>query len=73
MKTAGCISLSYGVESGSQKIINDMKKNFTIDTAKAVLEATCKAGIKIHLQFIVGYPTENEQDFKETLKFSPSK
>ncbi|MFC2140562.1 B12-binding domain-containing radical SAM protein [Candidatus Auribacterota bacterium] len=69
MNTAGCFSLSYGLESGSQKILDDMKKNTNINEAKRIIRQTYEAGIKANCFFIIGYPTETEKDFQLTLDF----
>ncbi|MBU1632426.1 MAG: radical SAM protein [Nanoarchaeota archaeon] len=69
MKKAGCYEVGYGIESGSQKILDNMKKDTTVEIAiKAVLE-TKKAGIKPALQSMFGYTGENHDTIKETIEF----
>ncbi len=69
MKKAGCERLEYGVESGSNKVLKKMKKMHTIKEAEEVIKNTKKAGIKVVIFLIVGYPGENEKDFEKTLDF----
>jgi len=69
MKTAGCCSLSYGIESGSPRVLEDMRKNIDIEKAKQVIRDTQRAGIETNCFFIIGYPTETEADFQLTLDF----
>ncbi len=69
MKKAGFATFDYGVESGSQKVLNNMGRNYSIELAEQVIKNTYNAGIKVILNFIVGYPNETEEDFYETLKF----
>jgi hypothetical protein len=69
MKRAGCTSLAYGVESGSPAVLRDMRKNTDLREAKAVIRDTHKAGILANCFFLIGYPTETEQDFRMTLDF----
>jgi hypothetical protein len=69
MKRAGCTSLAYGVESGSPAVLRDMRKNTDLQEAKAVIRDTHKAGILANCFFLIGYPTETEQDFRLTLDF----
>ena len=69
MKKGGCIGISYGVESGSQKILNLMKKNITIQQAKNALFWTRKAHIPIQLNLILGYEGENKKTIKQTEAF----
>jgi radical SAM superfamily enzyme YgiQ (UPF0313 family) len=66
MKAAGCIGISYGVESGSPKILNSMKKSITIKQVKNALKWTREAGIPIQLNLILGYIGENDYTLKET-------
>ena len=68
-KEAGFHSFHYGIESASQKILDKMGKQYTVDEAERVVRDTYNAGIKVMLNFIVGFPGEDESDFQETLKF----
>jgi anaerobic magnesium-protoporphyrin IX monomethyl ester cyclase len=69
MKKAGCFSLSYGIESGSQRVLDKMKKYFKIPDAECVIRHTHEAGIEVALNFMFGFPSETEEDFQETLGF----
>ncbi|MBN3037897.1 MAG: radical SAM protein [Candidatus Omnitrophica bacterium] len=69
MKKAGCSSLAYGVESGSPRVLKNMRKNTNLDTAKRIIRHTHRVGIQANCFFIIGYPTETEEDFQMTLNF----
>jgi radical SAM superfamily enzyme YgiQ (UPF0313 family) len=69
MKTAGCIGISYGVESGSPKILNSMKKSITVNQAINALKWTREARIPIQLNLILGYIGEDESTLKDTENF----
>lgn len=69
MKEAGCDTLQFGIESGSNKILKKMRKMFNVDDAERVLIFTRKAGIKTWINLIVGFPDEQEEDFSETINF----
>jgi radical SAM superfamily enzyme YgiQ (UPF0313 family) len=69
MRQAGCVWIGYGIESGSQKILDAMNKRVTIDRAERAIIETRKAGIFANTTFIHGYPGENEQTVRETAKF----
>ncbi|KJU83434.1 Radical SAM domain protein, partial [Candidatus Magnetobacterium bavaricum] len=69
MKQAGFYGINYGLESGSDKVIADMKKGFDAALACRVLRDTHEAGIRAVVNFIVGYPAEDEIAFAETLEF----
>lgn len=69
MKRAGCSDLQYGIESGSQKVLDDMNKGYKLDVIEKVLKLTKKAGIRVLTFWIVGFPTESLTDFFQSLKF----
>ena len=69
MKEAGCQRISYGIESGSQKVIDLMGKQFIISVASEVIRNTHKSGIKVVTNFMFGFPGEEEDDFEQTLEF----
>lgn len=69
LKTAGCNFLSYGIESGSQNVLNSMNKHILLRDAENNLADTKKSGIETHINWIVGFPTESEVDFLSSLIF----
>jgi radical SAM superfamily enzyme YgiQ (UPF0313 family) len=69
MRKAGCIGISYGVESGGQTILNSMNKGISVEQAKNALKWTRKTHIPIQLNLILGYVGENEKTLKETESF----
>jgi len=69
MKRAGCEWLGYGIESGSQRIVDKMNKRFSLKLAEQVLRDTHDVGIQVQANFMFGMPTEIEEDFKQTLNF----
>lgn len=69
MRKAGCIWLGYGIESGSEKVLEKMNKRFSIKLAAQVLKDTHEAGIQTQANFMFGIPTETEVDFQQTLDF----
>jgi anaerobic magnesium-protoporphyrin IX monomethyl ester cyclase len=69
LKASGCIELAYGLESGSQKVIDAMDKRFKITDAEDVIRDTKKAGIRVKTYLQFGFPGETEKDFQETLAF----
>jgi hypothetical protein len=67
MKEAGCFFVSIGVESGSEKVRNDMKKMFDDEALDFTFNACAENGIEMAWLLLVGYPTETEADFQRTL------
>lgn len=69
MKLAGCIYISYGVESASQKILDKSAKNLKIDTVSKIINLTRKLGICAHLNMMYGFPDETKKDFMQSINF----
>ena len=69
MKKAGCEILSYGFESGSQKILDNMKKGIKVEQAENAIRLTRKAGITVTGSFMIGMIGETEETMKDTVDF----
>jgi radical SAM superfamily enzyme YgiQ (UPF0313 family) len=69
LRRSGCLRLSYGLESGSQRVVDLMRKGFRITDAERVLRATHQAGILAQVYLMAGFPGETEDDFQESLAF----
>jgi len=67
MRKAGCIQISYGVESGSEKIRNVLNKNIKSDDIKRAFALTSKYGILARAYFIYGSPGETWETIQETI------
>ena len=67
MRRAGCIQISYGVESGSEKMRKFLKKNITTRQIKKAFALTQKYGIMARAYFIYGCPGENWETIHETI------
>ncbi|MDH3745779.1 MAG: B12-binding domain-containing radical SAM protein [Acidobacteriota bacterium] len=71
MAKANCKSLMFGIESGSQKILDRLKKEQSLAQIEAAVTAAKKAGIEIvHGFFVVGSPDETEEDMRKTFRFA---
>ncbi len=65
----GARCVLFGVESGSQKILDLMNKGTTVETIEKVLKNSSRAGLR-NLAFIMfGFPGETKEDFLETISF----
>lgn len=72
MRKAGCRSLCVGFESGSQKILDNMKKKTKLSEMKEFMENARKAGMLIHGCFMAGLPGETKETLRETLELAKS-
>jgi len=69
MKSAGCVFIGYGIESGSQLILNNIDKQVTVGQAKNAIRLTREAGIYPDCSFMIGYPGETTATLRETIDF----
>jgi radical SAM superfamily enzyme YgiQ (UPF0313 family) len=69
MHKAGCIEIAYGVESGSNAILEEMKKGITADLARKAIVASDNAGMRVVLSMIAGTPSETVETLGETRDF----
>ena len=70
MKKAGWYYLSVGIESGSQPVLDHMKKRINITLVREKVSIIRKAGLEVYGFFIVGYPTETLEDIKKTVNLA---
>ncbi len=70
MKSAGCYKVSYGVESGSQKILDTLRKDITLSQTKHAFELSKRIGIKTVAYFMLGSPGETSGTVKQTIDFA---
>jgi hypothetical protein len=67
LKAGGCIMLNYGIESGSQHVLDDMAKGVTIKEMEDNFRHGKEVGIYAATNWIVGFPTETLQDFADSI------
>jgi len=71
MEKSGCYLITVGIESGSQRILDHMEKGLTLELIEEKLKLIkTKSSIKVIGNFILGYPAENEDDIRKTIKFA---
>lgn len=67
LKNSGCIEIKYGVESGSQKMLDLMNKKITVSEIKKAFNLTKDAGINAKALIMHGFPEEDINTTKETI------
>ena len=68
MKRSGCKGLFIGAESGSQRMLNVLKKDVTVEQIINALRACARHDIQPYVSIMIGLPTETKQDLLKTLK-----
>lgn len=70
MKDVGLYAFTVGIESGSQKILDHMKKRLTLDKIREKVNLIHEVGLEPNGFFIIGYPAEKREDIEKTIKFA---
>jgi radical SAM superfamily enzyme YgiQ (UPF0313 family) len=67
---AGCQRIHFGVESGSNKTLQTIKKSIDTDQAIQAVALAKKHGIQVLTYFMLGLPGETLEDMRETIRFA---
>jgi radical SAM superfamily enzyme YgiQ (UPF0313 family) len=70
MKENGLRLLLVGYETGSQQILNNIRKGTRVDVARRFTEDCHRLGITIHGTFIMGLPGETRETIRDTIRFA---
>jgi anaerobic magnesium-protoporphyrin IX monomethyl ester cyclase len=69
LSRAGCVAVSFGYESGTQRILNLIDKGVCIDDVPAILAELARNGIGAQMMGFTGFPSETEQEARATYEF----
>ena len=69
LKAGGCELLNYGIESGSQVVLDAMDKKVTVEEMEQNFRDGHSVGIQAMTNWIVGYPNEGPKELEDTLTF----
>lgn len=72
MKRAGCHTVNMGLESANQEILNNVRKNITVERMKQAVVDCKKAGLEVCGYFVLGLPGESNETVEQTVKFAKS-
>jgi len=70
MHDAGCWYLEIGVETGSSRVLKDIRKETTLEKIKESVEYANKIGFIVKGFFIIGHPTDTMESIKQTIRFA---
>ncbi|HAM38243.1 MAG: hypothetical protein A2474_03540 [Elusimicrobia bacterium RIFOXYC2_FULL_34_12] len=70
MKKAGFYNIFVGIESGSQRILESIKKNLKIEEISEKIKLIKEVGLEVSGYFILGFPDETVDDMEKTIAFS---
>ena len=70
MKSAGCRRVFFGIESGDDGVLKEMRKQISVSDVRRAVEAGVKAGLETAGFFIVGYPGENNLTILRTVRLA---
>lgn len=68
MKNSGCVTVGFGIESGSQRLLNAMNKMITVEQIERAMKTAMKVGIDVKVQLMFGFPGENMESLQETIE-----
>ena len=71
MKESGCLQLDFGVESGSQRVLDEIiNKKIKLDQVEKAFSLCRKYCIRTHASFMLGLPTEQKEEMIQTFEFA---
>lgn len=70
MRSAGCVKINFGVESGSQEILNQSNKGITLNQIRQAVQWACSVGIYNSCSMIIGHPNDTSDTIAQTLAFA---
>ena len=70
IKRAGCTLVHFGVESGSQKVLDTIGKRILVEDIKRTIGAAQQAGLRTVCFFMFGFPGEKSEDIEATIRLA---
>ncbi len=69
LRDTGCFRIWYGAESGSQKVLDSMRKGTTVEQVREAARVTQEFGMQAGFFILLGYPGETTADIRMTIHF----
>jgi len=70
LRRAGCWVVAFGVESGSQEMLDKMKKGARVEQARRAVEVCRRHGLRTHAFYVIGLPWESAATLDETFRLA---
>ena len=68
LKRSGCVLLTFGVESGNDRVLEFIRKGIRVEAVVRVAQRVQAAGIRGTYHFMGGFPTETPEEFLDTCR-----
>ncbi len=72
LSETGCFKIDFGIESGSPKVLKDIKKSLDPDKARNTVKICKKYGLEVYCDFMIGFPHETEDDINMSIDLAKS-
>lgn len=69
IKKAGCEFVSLGIETFSERLLKEIKKNLTLSSILTGIKILKKIGLKVGINCMFGFPTEKSEDVRKSVHF----
>ncbi len=66
---SGCVELSYGIESGDQRVLDRVHKGVTLEQSETAMKWSKEAGMTVRALMIAGLPGESPNSAYKTIEF----
>ncbi|HOX37968.1 MAG TPA: radical SAM protein [Candidatus Brocadiia bacterium] len=70
MKKAGCHMIRFGVESGSQAVLDKVKKGITLEETRETFRWIHEVGLDTHAHMMIGMPGETAETIEQSIRFA---
>ncbi|MCL5959703.1 MAG: radical SAM protein, partial [Chloroflexi bacterium] len=70
MRQAGCWMVGYGIETGSQKVLDAIMKGTTLEQARLAVQWAKDAGLQVTAHCVLGFPGETARTMRNTIDFA---
>jgi anaerobic magnesium-protoporphyrin IX monomethyl ester cyclase len=69
LRSTNCQLIHFGVESGSQQMLNTMRKGTTVEQNARAIKWAKESGILVAISLVIGYPGETPEMLQQTIDF----